>query len=81
MNKICVSLLAIAALSSAALAGSNRNYDLRDSPTYFGKDSENVKKSSTITVVTPLAIYKDVTGLSNFERLKKVSEENDHGRH
>ena len=37
MKKIAISLLALAAVSTAALAGESRGYDLRDSDTYFGK--------------------------------------------
>lgn len=84
MNKLYVSILALAALSSAAYAGSNRSYDLRDSDTCFGKYCENVNKSpnwSTMTVISPLAVDEKGSGLTNFERVMKISKENDHGRH
>ena len=36
MKKIAISLIALAAVSTAAFAGSNRSYDLRDAPDYVG---------------------------------------------
>jgi hypothetical protein len=36
MKKLAISLTALAAISTAALASGNRNYDLRDSDTYTG---------------------------------------------
>jgi hypothetical protein len=36
MKKFAISLIALAAISTAALASSNRNYELRDSDTYTG---------------------------------------------
>jgi hypothetical protein len=83
MNKICLSIIALAALSSAAYAN-NRSYELRDSDTYFGKYSTQLKDKATketMTVVTPLAVEEKFGGWTNFDRLKKISEENDHGRH
>ena len=46
MNKLILSLAALAALSSVALA-SDRSYELRDSDTYFGKFATNSEKVST----------------------------------
>jgi hypothetical protein len=83
MNKLFISIVAIAALSGAAYAN-NRSYDLRDSDTCMGKYCNNAKQpsaSNTLTVISPLAIEEKDFGLSNFERMKKISEENDHGRH
>lgn len=85
MKNICLSILALAALSSATYAH-NRSYDLRDSDTYFGKYSTQMKNktaspATTMTVVSPLAVEEKAFGLSNFERMNKISEENDHGRH
>ncbi len=83
MKKIYFTILTLAALSSAAYAD-NRGYDIRDSDTCIGKYCNNVKKpftSSAPTVVSPLAIDENAPGLTNFERMKKISKENDHGRH
>ena len=85
MKNICLSILALAALSSATYAH-NRSYELRDSDTYFGKFSTQLKNkadsnAATMTVVSPLAVEEKAFGLTNFERMKKISEENDHGRH
>jgi hypothetical protein len=82
MKKIYVTILTLAALSSVAYA--NDRVDLRDSDTYFGKYSTqltNKAAKESMTVVSPLAIEVNAPGLSNFERMKKISEENDHGRH
>jgi hypothetical protein len=83
MNKTYVTILALATLSGAAYAN-DRGYDLRDSDTCMGKYCNNVKKpfdSSTATVISPLAVDENAQGLTNFERLMKISKENDHGRH
>ena len=80
MNKLCISIIALAALSGAAYA--NDRADWRDSDTCFGyKYCENEKTSSTMTVVSPLAIDENASGWTNFERMKKISEQNSHGRH
>ena len=75
MKKIAISLIALAAISSAALASGNRNWDLRDSDTYFGKYSTQLKNETSD--VHALAVVEKVNASSNFERLNKTSEEND----
>jgi hypothetical protein len=79
MKKIAISLLALAAVSTVALAGESRGYDLRDSDTYFGKYSNQLKNGSTS--VNALVVANDGQASTSFERLKKISEENDRGRH
>ena len=79
MNKIAISLIALVALSTASFAAGNRSNDLRESDTYFGKYSEQVSNSSV--AVNALAAANDGQALTSFERLKKISEENDNGRH
>jgi hypothetical protein len=82
MKALFISLAALAAVSSAALA-SNRNYDLRDSDTYFGKYStkHNAPTSSYAnSSVEAFAIPSDGTALTAYERMMKISEENEHGR-
>jgi uncharacterized protein YecE (DUF72 family) len=79
MKKFAISLLALAALSTASLAGDNRGYDLRDSDTYFGKYSKQVQNSAS--GVNALVVANDGQASTSFERLKKISEENDRGRH
>jgi hypothetical protein len=81
MNKLFISIIALATLSGAAYAD-NRNYDIRDSDTCIGKYCHNVKKPfdpSTMTVVSPLAVDEKAGALTNFERLMKISKENDQG--
>ena len=83
MNKLYISILALATLSGAAYAD-KRGYDLRDSDTCIGKYCNNVKKpftSSTMTVVSPLAVDENDRPFTNFERMKKTSEENEWGGH
>ena len=82
MKKIYITILALAALSGAAYA--NDRVDLRDSDTYFGKYSTQLKDQASkesMTAVSPLAIDENAPGLTNFERMMKISKENDHGRH
>lgn len=85
MKKISLSLLAFAALSSAAFAGPNRGYDLRESPTCFGKYCENAVNKPAERLTRAFAVKKSVkkldSGLTSFERTMKISIENDHGRH
>jgi hypothetical protein len=59
MKKTLIALFAFAALTGTAYA--NRDSDLRDSDTYFGKYSAQLKNKfneSTSTVVSPLALTK-----------------------
>lgn len=78
MKKIILSLAAVAALSTAALA-ENRSYDLRDSDTYFGKYSTQVANQSAAS--NALAVTSNDAGLTNFERVLKISAEREHGGH
>ncbi len=50
MNKIAISLIALAAISTASFAGSNRNYDLRDAPTANGRFEQSASTVSAFTV-------------------------------
>jgi hypothetical protein len=74
MKKFAISLFALAAISSAAFASSNRNYELRESDTYFGKYSEMLVNKATD--VNALAIARPAT---NFERQSWIAQENDQG--
>ena len=83
MKKICLTIATLAALSSVAYAH-NRSYELRDSDTYFGKYSTQLKDKAakeTITLVSPFAVEEKALGLTNFERMMKISKENEEGRH
>jgi hypothetical protein len=81
MKKFAISLIALAAISGAAFASSNRNYELRESDTYFGKYAEVHKAAASAANVNAFAVVKHDHALTNFERLKKISAENDNGRH
>ena len=81
MKNVLISLAALAALSTAALA-SDRSYDLRDSDTYFGKYSTQLKAksySNANSSAEAFAVANDGAALTAFERMKKISEENEHG--
>jgi hypothetical protein len=73
MNKIALSLVALAALSTASFAAGNRNWDLRDSP-------DNVGAYSAQTV-NAFAIEKTGAGISNFDRLNMNSAKNESSSH
>ena len=79
MKKIAISLFALAAVSTVAFADQNRG-DLRDSDTYFGKYSNQVKNE--FSNANAFAIPGENTGtLTAFERMKKTQEENESGGH
>jgi hypothetical protein len=80
MKKIIFTLAALAALSTVSFAGENRSWDLRDSDTYFGKYSTQLKDNAT-SAVSSAALAVDTGTMTNFERMTKLSIENDHGRH
>lgn len=75
MTKVALPLMALAALSGVVLASSNRNYELRESPTYFGSYSENCKYGPGNSILypfskmgeeeRPFAIGKDRRGLNH----------------
>ena len=79
MKNVLISLLALAAISGAALA-SDRGYDLRDSDTYFGKYSTKHKMESSATDSNAFAVVKaGKAKLTAFERMTKISKENENG--
>ena len=83
MKNVLISLVALAALSGAA-AATERNYDLRESDTYFGKFSEQLKGDRlpyANSGAEAFAAGGDSAPLTAFERMTKISEENDNGRH
>ena len=78
MKKFAISLIALAAISTASFAG-NRSYDLRESDTYFGKYSEQLWNKTAD--VNALAVMKKTEAMTNFERMNWISEENQNGGH
>ena len=79
MKKIAISLLALAAVSTVAFADQNRG-DLRDSDTYFGKYSNQVKDQSTSS--NAFAVPSESTGaLTAFERMQQTARGNETGNH
>jgi hypothetical protein len=75
MNKLFISIIALAALSSAAYA----SYEKRDWVICMDTYCDNGKPftSSTMTKVSPLAVENNARVLTPFERLQKFSGEND----
>ena len=84
MKKIALSLLALSALSTAAFAAGNRNWDLRDSNYYttsgVAADVTMSSRTDADVMQAPLAVESRV-GLTPFERTTMLSIANDHGRH
>lgn len=82
MNKIALTLAALAALSSAALA-SQRGYDLRDSDTYFGKYATASQSNVDVNAFAAAegAAAEGKAGLTAFERLQLQSQENENSGH
>ena len=78
MKKFVISLIALAAISTSSFA-SERSYELRESPTYSGKYSEQLR--SKAADVNAFAVIKKSNIVTNFDRLKRISEENGQGRH
>jgi hypothetical protein len=79
MKKIIISIAALAAISSAALASGNRSWELRDADTYYGKYSSMADKASNS--VNAFAVEGNAGVSSNFERLKKNQEKNELSNH
>ena len=80
MKKFAISLIALAAVSTAALANPDRGSDLRDSDTNFGKYSNQLKNESTS--VNALVVVKQRAGAQTaFERMQRNAEENESGSH
>ncbi len=78
MKKFAISLIALAAISTASLA-SQRGYDLRDSDTYFGKYATQLKNKASS--VDAIAVVKQGKPETNFERLNRIAAENDQSGH
>jgi hypothetical protein len=75
LKKLSISLIALAAISTASFA-SQRGYDLRDSDTCSGKHSAQLKNTN----INALAVVKCARSLTAFERMMKRSEEGKGGR-
>jgi hypothetical protein len=81
MKNLLISIAALAAVSTAALASDS--VDLRDSDTYFGKFSTMYMASedaSTQASVEAFAVVGNGQEMTAFERMSMISEENEHGR-
>jgi hypothetical protein len=78
MKKFAISLLALAAVPTAALAGPNHGSDPRDSDTYIGKYA--VQLGNEAVSSDAFAAANDGRALTSFERAKLQSEENEISR-
>ena len=83
MKKIAISLLALAAcFNPIALAGPLQTAVLIRAIQIRTLASIRIScKTPQSTSVSALAVAKDGQASTSFERLKKISEENDRGRH
>ena len=77
MNKIVLSLVALAAISTASFAAGNRSEELRDIPTYMGK----YVAMDTVQSVDALAAIKSDAAFTNFDRLNWNSDKQTSGGH
>ena len=77
MKKIAISLIALAAISTASFAGDNRSNDLRESDTYFGKYSEMLMNQAGNT--NALTVIKKTGAANNFDRVTWTAWANDQG--
>ncbi len=74
MKKIIVSLIALAAVSTVALA-SDRNYDLRDSDTYTGKYSQSATQDDTSAEAFAAKTVDTPSSLTLQELIKRAQDE------
>jgi hypothetical protein len=80
MKKLALTIIAFAALSSAAYA----SYEQRDWLNCLDAHCDNVKKpftSSTMKKVSPLAVENNARALTAFEIMQKNAEENLRSNH
>jgi hypothetical protein len=77
MNKIILSLAALAAISTASFAAGNRSEELRDIPTYMGKfvATDAVRETHALAAINSKVAY------TNFDRLNWNSEKQTTGGH
>jgi hypothetical protein len=79
MNKIALSLIALAAFSTASLASGNRSWDLQDSP-----DNPNhfvAQNNSNVISVLPFSDFGSGKRLSNSEIIKRNMMTNESSSH
>jgi hypothetical protein len=77
MKKIAISLIALTAISTVSFAAGNRNNELRDSETYFGKySSQLMDKSVNANAMT---VIRKTGTATNFDRLNWTAWANDQG--
>ena len=79
MNKIALSLLALAALSTASFAAGNRNYDVQDREYYTSSGVAPEAGAAAVTFEAPFAVSSGT--ISNFERLQQNMEKNELDSH
>jgi hypothetical protein len=77
MKNFAISLIALAAVSTASFAGDSRNYDIRDSDTYIG--NYNTSVTARKTIVKPFAAkkFRTSSGLTLQELTRRAQEERD----
>jgi hypothetical protein len=82
MNKIIISLVALAALSTASLASGNRSWDLRDAPSIDGKYAAQNSVNNDQSGFAFAAPGSDTgSGLTAYERAMMNQETNSLSSH
>lgn len=76
MKKFAISLIALAAVSSAAMA-SNRSYDLRESDTFTGKYAQSATVGTTSVEAFAIKKVNAGTGPSLQELIVRAQDERD----
>jgi len=79
MKKIALSLVALAALSTASFA-SQRGYDLRETQYWTTSGNSEAAAVASSPVINAFAVIGS-SGETAFERASRLSIANDHGRH
>lgn len=79
MKKIAISLIALAAVSTAAFANSNRSEDLRDTPNYIGRYAQQANTNAPATYA--IAVPSGSQALTNAELIKRNQEKNETSNH
>ena len=69
MNKIALSLVALAAISTASFAAGNRSWELRDAPTYMGQFAA---ETTAVTSTNAIAVI----GSSSAPTLAEINKRN-----
>jgi hypothetical protein len=79
MKKFAISLIALAAISTASFASSNRSEDLRDLDTYVGQYADQAPVYSTSEKA--FSVRSNSSAPTSLELLKRNQEKNESSSH